>query len=334
MNELSRPESDRLRELEDVVERGILTFYEVGTALAEIRESRLYRVTHATFDDYCRERWDMTRGRANQLVRAAEIVGNLDTRVSKPVSESQVRPLARLPLAEQSEAWEEAVSTSPDGKVTSQHVREVVDRRVGKHPGQPKSEGRHECRLPSNRVGAEREPGEDDDLGDDGSGGSVSRVNGVMVADPPDVATARAAGRIAADTVVEVSEPDGDDTQASAGEPEASLTDVEWLASLPVRSQLAKSRLKWFDSDARLYRELETARRSYMERAKRALASARRLGGEDGSFYFQVRRFLRLEHPRHWAVCVAPEHGGCGGTGEVVAIGPCPRCYGRGYVVR
>jgi hypothetical protein len=28
-----------------------------GTALLEVRDRRLYRETHATFEDYCRERW-------------------------------------------------------------------------------------------------------------------------------------------------------------------------------------------------------------------------------------------------------------------------------------
>jgi len=38
---------------------------------------RLYRVTHGTFQDYCRERWGIKRQRAYELMEAARIVSNL-----------------------------------------------------------------------------------------------------------------------------------------------------------------------------------------------------------------------------------------------------------------
>ena len=53
--------ADRLAECEAVIERGQQTFIEVGQALMEIRDSRLYRETHATFEAYCNERWGWTR---------------------------------------------------------------------------------------------------------------------------------------------------------------------------------------------------------------------------------------------------------------------------------
>jgi hypothetical protein len=54
---LSLTESSRRAELEEVIELGLATFITVGNALLEIRDSRLYRDTHATLEDYCRERW-------------------------------------------------------------------------------------------------------------------------------------------------------------------------------------------------------------------------------------------------------------------------------------
>ena len=50
-----------LTECEAVIERGLRTFVEVGEALLRIRDERLYRETHGTFEDYCRERWAMRR---------------------------------------------------------------------------------------------------------------------------------------------------------------------------------------------------------------------------------------------------------------------------------
>jgi protein gp37 len=65
------PEEGQLRELEITIERGLPTFVEVGQALGQIRSRKLYRLTHSTFEDYCRERWGMTRQHANRLISAS-----------------------------------------------------------------------------------------------------------------------------------------------------------------------------------------------------------------------------------------------------------------------
>ena len=40
------------------IERGLETLVEVGNGLMQIRDGRLYQETHATFEEYCKERWD------------------------------------------------------------------------------------------------------------------------------------------------------------------------------------------------------------------------------------------------------------------------------------
>jgi len=69
-----KTESDELAEQEAIIERGIRTFVEVGHALATIRDLRLYRATHRTFDEYCRERWEFSPHYARCQIRAAEVV--------------------------------------------------------------------------------------------------------------------------------------------------------------------------------------------------------------------------------------------------------------------
>lgn len=54
---LTPAEVDNLNRLEAVAERGLGTYAEVGDALAEIRDRRLYRGTHPSFEAYVRERW-------------------------------------------------------------------------------------------------------------------------------------------------------------------------------------------------------------------------------------------------------------------------------------
>jgi hypothetical protein len=43
-----------------------------------------------------------------------------------PTAESQARPLARLEPDQQRQAWQHAVDTAPDGKVTAAHVYKIV----------------------------------------------------------------------------------------------------------------------------------------------------------------------------------------------------------------
>lgn len=93
---ISESESALLMQLESVIENGLQTFLEVGAALMEIRDRRLYRLTHETFADYCRERWRMTDGRARQLILGYELQRELGSDITLP-SEAAARMLRRFP---------------------------------------------------------------------------------------------------------------------------------------------------------------------------------------------------------------------------------------------
>jgi hypothetical protein len=90
VNELALLEHRRLDELEAIIERGVQTFVEVGEALMEIRDSRLYKQTHSSFESYLRERWKMSRPRGYQLIAAAELSTTVD---SPPENEWQARAM-------------------------------------------------------------------------------------------------------------------------------------------------------------------------------------------------------------------------------------------------
>ena len=70
---LSVPERDRLTELEQVVERGLDAFLDVARALLEIRNGRLYRETHTTFESYVNERFGLARRSAYGYIEAATV---------------------------------------------------------------------------------------------------------------------------------------------------------------------------------------------------------------------------------------------------------------------
>jgi VRR-NUC domain len=121
--QLATREWDRLSELETVIERGLETFIEVGQALMEIRDGRLYRAEHGTFEGYCQERWGFTDRRARQLIDAAQI----GTMV--PLSnERQAREL--VPLLDQPGQLREVVAEVGE-QPTAAKVRSAVEKRTG-----------------------------------------------------------------------------------------------------------------------------------------------------------------------------------------------------------
>jgi hypothetical protein len=134
MTELSTTEAQELKRHEAVIEAGLQTFVEVGSALLAIRDKRLYRAEHSNFEAYCRNRWGFSRIHAHRLIGAAGVVGNLLPMGNTPTSERQSRPLVGLAPDQQREAWSEAVATAPNSKVTAEHVQSVVETRYVTRP--------------------------------------------------------------------------------------------------------------------------------------------------------------------------------------------------------
>lgn len=122
---------------EEVIRKGLETFQAVGAALVAIRDGRLYRNSHATFETYCQDRWSISRPQSYRLMAASEVAENLsplgDT-VPPLTNERQARALSKLEPEQQREAWVEAVATAPNGVVTAAHVQEVVDKKNPKKP--------------------------------------------------------------------------------------------------------------------------------------------------------------------------------------------------------
>lgn len=94
-NGMSPAEHRHLGALEKRIAAGLQVFREVGNALLEIRDQRLYRNTHSSFEAYCRERWSMERQRAYYIMDAAKV----DKVLGSPkdlMNEAQARELAPL----------------------------------------------------------------------------------------------------------------------------------------------------------------------------------------------------------------------------------------------
>lgn len=128
--ELTEQEQSERLLLERKVERA---FFEAGKALAELRDRRLYRSTHRTFEEYCRDRFGYSRRQSYLLMDAAAVFDNLAEKCDQfdhklPTAEGQIRPLTKLEPQQQRKAWQDAVQEA-GGKVPSGRiVKDVVQR--------------------------------------------------------------------------------------------------------------------------------------------------------------------------------------------------------------
>jgi hypothetical protein len=132
---LSKPEHSRLSELETVVERGLATFIEVGSALMEIRDARLYRATHANFEKYCGERWGITASRARQLIASAEVAGALESEgvTTVTLNDRQLRVLVPLFRSEGATACVEILAGELEkwgDRLTAAKLSRAIDERM------------------------------------------------------------------------------------------------------------------------------------------------------------------------------------------------------------
>ncbi|WP_341531668.1 hypothetical protein WKK05_38800 (plasmid) [Nostoc sp. UHCC 0302] len=142
-------QSDRLH-LERQVEKA---FYLAGKALTQLRDRKLYRSTHKTFEEYCRERFGFERRYPYRLMESTVVVDNLikmcpnrthfqndlDTSAPDssegqilPINEYQLRPLIPLEPEVQREAWQQAVEEAggkvPSGRIVKDVVQRIIER--------------------------------------------------------------------------------------------------------------------------------------------------------------------------------------------------------------
>jgi hypothetical protein len=136
---LTAADGVRLTKLESTIELGVT---EVGEALREIRDSRLYRGQHSTFEDYCRERWGMSRRHANRQIEAGKTAELLGPIGPKP-NEAQARELTKLKDEDEVvEAWSEAQAEAEasGSRLTAKIVRNAVQKRVSRLKREAESE--------------------------------------------------------------------------------------------------------------------------------------------------------------------------------------------------
>ena len=128
---LTSQERSELSRCEGYIEQNLQTLFEVGRAFAQIRDAKLYRETHKTFEEYCIERWKISRPRAYQLIDASVVQENLSTIVDKslplPTNEAQTRALKKVPAEKQPELWTKAVQQNNGNAPTAKQVIQIIE---------------------------------------------------------------------------------------------------------------------------------------------------------------------------------------------------------------
>lgn len=147
-------EQRSLARCEEKIEKGMATFVEVGKALAEIRDRKLYRDTHKTFAAYVKERWGKSRNWADVTIQSSAAVASIENAHhggQKP-NERQARELAKAPEEDRAEVWEE-VTEEHGEKITAAKVAAAVERLTAaenapvEEPPEPKPEPKPEPRV-------------------------------------------------------------------------------------------------------------------------------------------------------------------------------------------
>jgi hypothetical protein len=125
---LTRPERKALTEAEAKIEAGLQTFYDVGNALAQIRDRQLYRESHPSFQAYADQRWGIGKSYTSRLIGAAGTINNLiDAGMDRlPDSERHTRPMLALPAQAQRLAWGLVLDQVGTGKVNTTMVEAAV----------------------------------------------------------------------------------------------------------------------------------------------------------------------------------------------------------------
>src|SRR5437867_3618330 len=98
-----------------------------------IRDGKLYRAEHETFEAYCRKKWQYGKSHAYRLIGAAEVVGELSPigDILKPTNESQVRPLIGLAADQALLAWRTAVERAKGKPVTARLLAKAISELSG-----------------------------------------------------------------------------------------------------------------------------------------------------------------------------------------------------------
>lgn len=126
---LSKNQRAELGKHEETIAEGLGTFFDVGIALAQIRDKELYKEHYASFEEYCEARWNFRRHYANRLIKAAIVTQTLKEEggfSALPVNEFQARALSGIGKNRLVEGWQAVLERSGKELPRGDEIQQVV----------------------------------------------------------------------------------------------------------------------------------------------------------------------------------------------------------------
>ena len=142
---------DDFERLHKVVSEGLKTFVEVGDALAEIKDRKLYLAAgHETFDSYCKESFQFGANYGRKLIKSADIAKEFDV-----PNENVARAVNRVPADDRQEVVDMARERQSDltAAIIEDMHDELKQRRDPAPAGPPSAVKFDEARQMLIRVG-------------------------------------------------------------------------------------------------------------------------------------------------------------------------------------
>ena len=130
-DDLTEEQEFLLKKCENIIRIGLGTFVEVGLALKEIQDQRLYRRTDKTFEEYLQRAVGLSRPYAYNLIESAKLMRELRhnsglDRSLLPKNEAQARELIRIEPSKRLEVWKKVVDASGQQPLTAKLIREIA----------------------------------------------------------------------------------------------------------------------------------------------------------------------------------------------------------------
>ena len=130
---LSVVERRTLKKHTKTIDQGLATFAEVGTALREIRDGKLYKEESLTFEKFVAKRWEMSRSTAYERIETSDVFLEMSeiSDKTKPSNQEQCKALLKVSSANRAEVWEsvlrycEEQEIEPTGKLIKQTAKEL-----------------------------------------------------------------------------------------------------------------------------------------------------------------------------------------------------------------
>lgn len=111
-------------ELEEIIQEGIDSFYAVGSALITIRDRKLYLDEYDNFEQYCQQKWNISRSMGYHLIHASVVVDSIG---ELPDRASHVQPLYKIKSDDlRQQAWAEIKATGVN--ITGQIVQNFAQK--------------------------------------------------------------------------------------------------------------------------------------------------------------------------------------------------------------